>query len=86
MAQQRSLAISAEWTTDRTVDRQTSLEVQFGVVCEPDYFGAKCLDFCKSRDDSHGHYRCNNDGSKDCLSGWTGVNCDQGKMAGLIGD
>lgn len=86
MAKQRSLPVSSEWTVDKTSDKQTSLEVQYRVVCEPDYFGPKCLDFCKGRDDSHGHYRCNTDGTKDCLAGWTGVNCDRGKKAGLIGD
>ena len=48
------------------------------VICDPNYYGNRCTKFCQPRNDSFGHYTCNESGNKDCLPGWRGKLCDIG--------
>ena len=51
------------------------LEFSYRFVCQHNYFGDKCVDFCQPRDDKHGHYTCS-DAGKTCNPGWEGDYCD----------
>ena len=48
------------------------------VICDPNYYGSRCIKFCQPRNDSFGHYTCNENGNKVCLPGWRGNRCDIG--------
>ncbi|BFZ08589.1 hypothetical protein BsWGS_11628 [Bradybaena similaris] len=53
---------------------QLALEAHF--YCGHSFYGATCSQHCVPRDDSTGHYTCNQkDGSKICLPGYAGVFC-----------
>ena len=52
------------------------IELQVHVVCAENYYGSDCSKRCEPTDDKHGHYTCNGDGTKSCLKGWTGTDCD----------
>ncbi|CAH1781766.1 unnamed protein product [Owenia fusiformis] len=46
-------------------------------LCPKDYYGPNCTVHCIAQDDCQGHYKCHwADGSKVCLSGWGGEECD----------
>lgn len=48
------------------------------VQCSENYFNTTCTTFCRPRNDQFGHYTCGERGSKVCLSGWKGANCEEG--------
>ena len=41
------------------------------LYCVDNFYGSSCAIFCEERDDSTGHYTCDSDGTKLCLSGYT---------------
>ena len=47
-----------------------SITLQFKVECDDNYYGLDCGTFCEDTDDNTGHFTCNSDGEKVCLSGW----------------
>lgn len=53
------------------------LHFRFRVLCDKNYYSDTCTILCRKRDDAFGHYDCANDGSKICLKGWMGENCDR---------
>ena len=57
----------------------SALVSQVSVACEGAFFGADCNTFCIKRDDSTGHFRCGEDGSIVCLSGYQNpeTNCTE---------
>ena len=66
------------WTTDKLQTSSAKLNLSYRVVCDPNYYGQSCTQKCIPRDDQFGHYSCNpQNGSKTCLDGWQGANCDQ---------
>ena len=48
-----------------------NIALKFRLSCNQDFYGPKCEVFCRSRDDSEGHYNCDVNGGKVCLSGWS---------------
>ena len=55
---------------------RSSTRILVRVYCDANYYGADCNTYCVGRDDSRGHYRCDdNTGNKICLTGWRGLNC-----------
>ena len=58
------------------------IELRFRVRCEANYYGTDCAHYCVLTDDHSGHYSCDSNGYKVCLSGWTnpGQSCTQGKL------
>jgi len=54
------------------------LDYAFRVVCDVNYYGAGCSNYCRPRDDVHGHYTCASNGSRVCLDGWQEKFCDKG--------
>ncbi|KAL3851647.1 hypothetical protein ACJMK2_015378 [Sinanodonta woodiana] len=57
--------------------RRVRLDVDVSVYCDPDFYGSMCDIYCKSSDNSLGHYTCSIDGAKLCMKGWVGRNCDR---------
>lgn len=78
LATQRSLTVGDSWTYYSHRTNTSELRMNYRVKCDQDYYGSGCTELCKARDDKFGHYRCNENGSKVCLDGWTGAYCDQG--------
>ena len=75
-----STDVSTQWTNATNgVDTYTELTYRYRVVCEPFKYGPQCQVTCSPRDDSLGHYTCDEDGNKVCLHGWQGDYCRQGE-------
>ncbi len=80
IVQLSSLVVSdtfTDATTYTAANGQASIDLQFRVNCASTYYGTDCTTKCIPKDGTDGHYTCNNDGSKSCLSGWSGTstNC-----------
>ena len=47
------------------------------LTCLGNFYGPNCSVYCKPENSSKGHYRCLDDGSKECLTGYKNVsnNC-----------
>ena len=80
-ASQHLLNASSVWTgsTDQGTST-TSLEFDYRVVCTGNYHGQRCATFCRPRDDTNGHYRCTQNGTRLCLNGWSGTFCNQREL------
>ena len=48
-----------------------TIRLSYEVSCSESYYGELCDNFCEGRNDSTGHYLCNDDGNIVCLSGFT---------------
>ena len=48
-----------------------SITLEFSVICGTNYYGSHCTTHCVSKNSGEGHYTCNSDGTKRCLSGWS---------------
>ena len=78
-----SLSVSSSFTTqtDFYGDHGNSrIRLAFRVRCNANYYGSDCATYCVNTDDSTGHYTCGPDGTKNCLSGWTGTECNTRKF------
>ncbi|XP_071790865.1 protein jagged-1b-like [Asterias amurensis] len=69
------IAPASSWTTLRHNGANARLLYRIRVLCDPNFFDTTCVKFCRSRDDTFGHYSCDANGDKVCHHGWTGVNC-----------
>ena len=77
-----SLSVSSSFTTqtDFYGDHGNSrIRLSFRVQCSANYYGSDCATYCVNTDDSTGHYTCGTGGTKNCLAGWTGSECNTGK-------
>ena len=77
-----SLSVSSSFTTqtDFYGDHGNSrIRLSFRVRCNANYYGSDCATYCVNTDDSTGHYTCSPSGTKNCLSGWTGTECNTRK-------
>ena len=77
-----SLSVSSSFTTqtDFYGDHGNSrIRLAFRVRCNANYYGSDCATYCVNTDDSTGHYTCSPSGAKNCLSGWTGTECNTRK-------
>ncbi|XP_001360022.4 neurogenic locus protein delta [Drosophila persimilis] len=78
---QQVLEVSSDWKTNKSESQYTSLEYDFRVTCDSNYYGSGCAKFCRTRDDSFGHSKCSETGEIICLSGWQGDYCHIPKCA-----
>ena len=60
-------------------DRSRRLDYDFRLLCAESYYGRDCNLNCKPRNDSFGHYECDENGEKICLPGYTGEYCTKRK-------
>ena len=72
--------ISENYTPRRTytgIYGNVRVELSYRAICKPNYYGSLCTVFCTGRDDSEGHYTCDEQGDRVCLAGWTDLpnNC-----------
>ena len=57
-----------------------TISYKLRVVCDENYYGKSCTKLCQPRNDTFGHYTCDENGNKVCLPGWRGALCDTGKV------
>lgn len=55
--------------------RYVTMKLDLELYCDKDYYGPSCSVNCVPRDDSRGHYTCDNQGNKICLQHWEGPSC-----------
>ncbi|XP_017780565.1 PREDICTED: protein jagged-1b isoform X2 [Nicrophorus vespilloides] len=69
---------SADWHTLNHRGARARLTYRVRVQCDSHYYNTTCTKFCRPRDDQFGHYRCDANGDKECISGWKGseANCE----------
>lgn len=77
---QRVLDVSSEWTEDQNDSAQSTVQYAFRVTCDAHYYGDRCANLCRPREDNFGHYTCSSTGERICLSGWEGDYCDKGEF------
>ena len=61
------------WKTKNESGLVSTLLYKYRLFCASNYYGLNCTIYCKPRDDDHGHYGCDENGDKYCLSGWTDI-------------
>lgn len=64
----RSLTLKSSYVT---------MKLDLELYCDKDYYGPSCSVRCVPRDDSSGHYTCDNLGNKICLQHWEGPSCNR---------
>lgn len=67
----------AAWHALRFAGARAALAYRVRVLCQPNHYNTTCTTFCRPRDDKFGHYSCEPSGSKRCLPGWQGDNCEK---------
>ncbi|XP_020378434.1 delta-like protein C [Rhincodon typus] len=77
LATGRRLAIGEDWSQDVQAGELSELRYSYHVVCEEHYYGEGCSDYCRPRDDTFGHYSCDESGRRVCLAGWKGNYCSE---------
>ncbi|XP_067831244.1 delta-like protein C [Heptranchias perlo] len=77
LATGRRLAIGEDWSQDVQTGEQSELRYSYHVICGEHYYGEGCSDYCRPRDDTFGHYKCNESGQRVCLAGWKGDYCSE---------
>ncbi|XP_030632048.1 delta-like protein C [Chanos chanos] len=77
LAKRRRLAIGEDWSQDVHYEKDSELRYSFHVVCDEFYHGDSCSDYCRPRDDPFGHFTCDANGNRICLSGWKGDYCSE---------
>ncbi|XP_063416774.1 uncharacterized protein LOC134699009 [Mytilus trossulus] len=53
----------------------TNLRFSVSVFCDSQYYGSDCSTKCVPTNKCDGHYTCDHQGNKVCLSGWRGTDC-----------
>uniref|UniRef100_A0A8C5Q873 Delta-like protein n=1 Tax=Leptobrachium leishanense TaxID=445787 RepID=A0A8C5Q873_9ANUR len=71
----RRLFVGEDWSQDIHSGQQSELRYSYHVTCDEYYSGDSCSDYCRPRDDPFGHYTCDQEGKRLCLSGWRGEYC-----------
>lgn len=66
-----------QWQVYRHHGRILTLEYRLRFRCDSNYYGPFCNKFCRARDDFFGHFKCDPNGSKVCMEGWTGSECKE---------
>ncbi|XP_028653306.1 delta-like protein C [Erpetoichthys calabaricus] len=77
LATKRRLAVGEDWSQDVHFGEQSELRYSYHVVCDEHYYGESCSDYCRPRDDTFGHYTCDEVGIRNCLYGWKGDYCSE---------
>ena len=61
------------------------MRFKFRFTCQMHYYGSNCATFCTPQDsDQLGHYTCDSDGRRVCMSGYTGADCLTGTYGKLF--
>ncbi|XP_064621649.1 delta-like protein D isoform X2 [Lineus longissimus] len=80
LAVQKSAKVGDSWS--KFVHKESGgiqLHYSYRIKCSENFFGVGCEKQCVPRDDTHGHYTCDNEGERSCSQGWTGAYCDKAK-------
>ncbi|XP_028817848.1 delta-like protein C [Denticeps clupeoides] len=75
LAAGRTLSVGRTWLQDVHLGEQSELRYSYRAVCDENYHGDSCAEFCRPRNDTFGHYTCDASGNKVCLDGWHGKYC-----------
>ncbi|XP_071782406.1 delta-like protein C [Centroberyx gerrardi] len=75
LATRRRLTVGEDWSQDVHFGDQSELRYSYHVVCDEHYHGEACSAYCRPRDDTFGHYTCDDAGERLCLPGWKGDYC-----------
>lgn len=61
---------------------KTTADIQYKFVCDANYYNSYCTQYCLAQDNNNdGHYTCDpTTGAKVCITGFTGADCDIGKL------
>lgn len=81
-ATRRTLSMGQEWSE---TENQTELHYSYRVICDRFYHGETCSTFCRPRNDTHGHFVCDEEGRRHCMEGWRGEYCSQCECAPELG-
>ncbi len=79
LATRRSLTVGEEWSQDVHFGNQSELRYSYHVVCNEHYHGEACSAYCRPRNDTFGHYTCDDNGNRRCQEGWSGEYCAERK-------
>lgn len=71
LATHRTLSIGQDWSQDIHYGDNSELHYSYHVVCSEFYHGEACTDYCRPRNDTFGHYTCDEDGTRRCIEGWS---------------
>ncbi|XP_066559973.1 delta-like protein C [Amia ocellicauda] len=79
LAMRRRLAVGEDWSQDvhNSGEQQSDIRYSYHVVCDEHYYGDSCSDYCRPRNDTFGHFTCDDAGNRACLSGWSGEYCSE---------
>ncbi|XP_023667951.2 delta-like protein C [Paramormyrops kingsleyae] len=77
LATRRRHDIAQDWSQDVSSEDQSDLRYSYRVVCDEHYYGNSCSDYCRPRNDTFGHYTCDEAGNRICLVGWKGEYCSK---------
>ena len=72
---QTVLNVGEDWTLKSyEVGGRSKVRLNFAmrVTCNENYYGEQCSNYCRPRDDDHGHYWCSKAGHFICRPGWEG--------------
>ncbi|XP_063762554.1 delta-like protein C isoform X2 [Eleginops maclovinus] len=75
LATRRRLTVGGEWSQDVDYSNDSELRYSYHVVCNENYHGEECSAYCRPRNDTFGHFTCDEQGNRRCLEGWTGDYC-----------
>ncbi|XP_053177456.1 delta-like protein C [Scomber japonicus] len=75
LATRRKLTVGEEWSQDVHFGNQSELRYSYHIMCDENYHGEACSAYCRPRNDTWGHYTCDDDGEQHCLEGWEGEYC-----------
>lgn len=77
---QKQLGVSADWSQNIQLWKQTEVKYSYRFICNDSYYGESCSKKCTPRDDRFGHYTCTREGQLACLPGWKGKYCEERKQ------
>ncbi|KAM4743353.1 delta-like protein C isoform 2-T2 [Anableps anableps] len=86
VASLRRQTVGEEWSQQLHQGNQSELGFSYRVVCIENYHGEDCSTFCRPRRDDFGHYRCDPEGKRLCLEGWSGQYCTDPICVGGCGE
>lgn len=67
------------WETHTYNGPAATISYRIRVVCDKNYYGKSCTKFCLPRNDTFGHFTCDENGNKVCMAGWRGKHCETGR-------
>ncbi|XP_005106589.2 uncharacterized protein LOC101849874 [Aplysia californica] len=69
---------TAKWKSHSSKYFSHEMRFKIRIFCDADFYTSNCDVQCLAQDSDSGHYVCNpKNGTKICLAGWKGENCDE---------